>query len=71
MSNTEPLVCVYCNIVSDFPKGYCEQCNEYDGIVSESEADEGYGFSIGDDLDAYYEEMIDSYAEASLFGWDS
>ena len=62
-------ICVYCETVSDFPKGYCEPCNEYDGIVPLD--DEGYGFAIDDDLDAYYEEMIDSYAEASLFGWDS
>jgi predicted ATP-dependent serine protease len=50
--------CEFCETVSDFLKGYCEECLDYKGIVpNNSEHDEWFN-----------EELIDYYAEASLFG---
>lgn len=28
------LICMYCDTMSDFPLGYCEDCQEYDGIIT-------------------------------------
>lgn len=61
------MICVYCETVSDFPYGFCEECDLYDGIVAYNE-DEDYQYQ---DYDPGNEDYIDSYAEAALFGWDS